>query len=108
MLLQGSPRSRISVGFVKWFGGLNKRTGKENDYGFIENIDGDDIFVHARELGGMVPKEGDFAVFTVDRRDADKKRAVDVNIFRDTETFKPETFVEYLYDIEGFQKFLKN
>lgn len=106
MLLQGSPHTSISVGFVKWFGGLNKRTGRENEFGFIESITGEDLFVHASQLGGVVPEEGDFAVFTVDARNADRKRAVDVNICRDIETFDTEALIEYLYDIEGFQKFL--
>jgi cold shock CspA family protein len=74
MLLQASPRTRTSVGFVKWFVGINKKTGKENEYGFIESIDGDDLFVHASQLGGVVPEEGSFAVFTVDGKDADKKK----------------------------------
>jgi cold shock CspA family protein len=106
MLLQASPRTRTSVGFVKWFGGINKKTGKENEYGFIESIDGDDLFVHASQLGGVVPEEGSFAVFTVDGKDADKKKAVDVSICGNIETFKTEPLIEFLYDIEGFQKFL--
>jgi len=106
MLLQGSPRRRTSVGFVKWFGGINKKTGKENQFGFIESIDGDDLFVHASQLGGVVPEEGNFAIFTVDAKDADKIRAVEVAICDDTETFNTEPLIEYLYDIEGFQKVL--
>lgn len=106
MLLAGPPRSQNSVGFVKWFGGLNKRTGRENQFGFIEDIDGDDIFVHASQLGGVVPEEGDFAVFAVDAKDAEKKRAINVEICRSTEQFNTEALTEYLYDIEGFQKFL--
>ncbi|MCA2007119.1 cold-shock protein [Tritonibacter mobilis] len=106
MLLQSGPRTRTSVGFVKWFGGINKKTGKENEFGFIENIDGDDLFVHASQLGGAMPEEGNFAVFTVDGKDADKKKAVDVSICSNTETYKTEPLIEFLYDIDGFQKMI--
>lgn len=98
MLLQAAPRSQISVGFIKWFGGINKKTGRENKFGFIENIDGDDLFVHTSQLGEVVPEEGDFAVFTVDAdaKDVTKKRAVNVQICRNAETYNTDTLTEYL------------
>jgi hypothetical protein len=39
---------------VKWFGGLNKSTGRENHYGFIE-ADGVDFFVHRKSV--LSPKD---------------------------------------------------
>ncbi|WP_410174514.1 cold-shock protein [Marinobacter nauticus] len=38
------------LGVVKWFGGFNSKTNRENDFGFIESIRGEDIFVHKSAL----------------------------------------------------------
>ena len=38
-------KNRTVLGEVRWFGGLNRKTGRENDYGFISGPDGD-IFFH--------------------------------------------------------------
>jgi cold shock CspA family protein len=38
------------LGWIKWFGGRNSRTGKENDYGFIERPGDSSIFVHPSEV----------------------------------------------------------
>lgn len=38
------------LGVVKWFGGFNSKTNRENDFGFIESIHGEDIFVHKSAL----------------------------------------------------------
>ena len=39
-------------GSVKWFGGVNSKTGRENHFGFIEDLSGKDVFVHRREWRG--------------------------------------------------------
>jgi cold shock CspA family protein len=38
-------RNRPVLGEVRWFGGLNRKTGRENDYGFISGPGGD-VFFH--------------------------------------------------------------
>lgn len=40
----------IKEGKIKWFGGYNAKTNKNNDYGFIESSDSDDIFVHESQV----------------------------------------------------------
>lgn len=35
----------LFLGTIKWFGGLNSKTGRVNDFGFIDSS-GEDIFVH--------------------------------------------------------------
>lgn len=43
-----------ALGVVKWFGGFNSKTNRENDFGFIESILGEDIFVHKSALTDSV------------------------------------------------------
>ena len=38
------------LGIVKWFGGYNHQKGRENDFGFIQSMVGEDVFVHANEI----------------------------------------------------------
>jgi hypothetical protein len=38
------------LGWIKWFGGHNSRTRKENDYGFIERPGDSSVFVHRSEV----------------------------------------------------------
>ena len=38
-----------SIGIVKWFGGFNRQKEKENEFGFIEDIDGFDVYIHKNE-----------------------------------------------------------
>ncbi|MCL4252530.1 MAG: cold shock domain-containing protein, partial [Anaerolineae bacterium] len=55
------------IGRVKWYGGYNSKTGKENDYGFIERYDGKDVFVHSSRLI-CLPSElydGVFVIFNL-------------------------------------------
>lgn len=37
-------------GVVKWFGGYNNKTGKENDYGFLIANDGTDVYFHRKSV----------------------------------------------------------
>jgi cold shock CspA family protein len=41
---------KVSIGIVKWFGGYNNSTGKENNYGFIESLLGEDLYIHKNNL----------------------------------------------------------
>lgn len=38
------------LGKVKWFGGSNSKTGRDNDYGFIVTEDKESVFVHKSSL----------------------------------------------------------
>ena len=36
----------MKIGKVKWFGTYNSYYGKFNDYGFLQQFDGEDIYLH--------------------------------------------------------------
>jgi CspA family cold shock protein len=48
----------MSKGKVKWF-------NSEKGFGFIEQENGDDLFVHINEVSGDTLKEGDVVEFEV-------------------------------------------
>ncbi len=52
------------LGLVKWFGGYNHHKEKENDFGFIQTMDGKDIFIHEKEIkNGSSLNENELVVF---------------------------------------------
>ena len=40
---------KIFLGKVKWFGGHNRNTDRENPFGFIAKAEGDELFVHQKQ-----------------------------------------------------------
>ena len=57
-----------TFGAVKWIGGFNKKTNRENAFGFIESIAGEDIFVHKASFSeGATAVEGDKVSFTIEQ-----------------------------------------
>lgn len=54
-----------SIGSIKWFGGFNRKKNKENDFGFITDVEGVDVYLH---LSGWseddVPSEDDIVVYS--------------------------------------------
>jgi len=57
-----------SIGIVKWFGGFNKHKNKENDFGFVEDIAGFDVFLHAKALPkSRTPYEGEMVVYDLEK-----------------------------------------
>ena len=57
-------------GSVKWFGGVNSKTGRENHFGFIEDISGKDVFVHRTEWRGKTqPAEGELVTYLEEQTD---------------------------------------
>ncbi len=38
------------VGRIKWFGGVNRKTGRENHFGFIARAGKTDLYVHCRDV----------------------------------------------------------
>lgn len=70
-----------TFGAVKWIGGFNKKTNRENAFGFIESIAGEDIFVHKASFReGATAVEGDKVSFTLEQSERGPK-AGDVWMF---------------------------
>lgn len=57
-------KTSAEFGIAKWFGGFNKKKQKTLDYGFIDGIDGQCIYVNKRELKNCEKlNENDLVVF---------------------------------------------
>ncbi|HDY7683945.1 TPA: cold shock domain-containing protein [Vibrio vulnificus] len=55
----------LHLGKVKWFGGHNSKTDRENDFGFIFMDNGESAFVHKSSLENCSSlEEGDWVLFT--------------------------------------------
>ena len=58
------------IGLVKWFGGFNHQKNKENDYGFIQSMSGEDVFVHISAIkSGVGLSEGELVIFEFGEKD---------------------------------------
>ena len=96
----------ISVGFVKWFGGINHKTGEHNDFGFFEDINNDDIYFNGNQLKGIIPKDNEFAVFIIQTDNNKKKQAIEIEICRDAENFPMDMLVEFIQNETEFKKMI--
>lgn len=69
----------VSFGIIKWFGGINNKTGRKNDFGFLQSLSGEEIFVHQNSLASKcVPRENDVFVYEVETRNG-KSRAINAH-----------------------------
>jgi len=85
--------SMKSIGMVKWFGGINSKTNRENKFGFITDQSGKDIFLHKNECEGQYhPDEDDVVCYTLEE-DKGKWKAVAARPFRDVEYEPDELFL---------------
>lgn len=73
--------TNLRVGTIKWFGGLNSKTGKLNDFGFIESW-GEDIFFHQTQVTSTIEKlaPGSWVTFQLARGRGDRLAAQQVQI----------------------------
>ncbi|WP_312734346.1 cold shock domain-containing protein [Brevundimonas sp.] len=71
----------LRVGTIKWFGGHNSKTGKLNDFGFIESW-GEEIFVHQTQVTSAIEKlaPGSWVTFQLARGRGDRLAAQRVQI----------------------------
>jgi len=70
----------ISIGTVKWFGGYNRKIGKENNYGFIKLLNDKNLYVHKNNLNNCSSLvEKDLVSFSiVKNKKNDKLEAINV------------------------------
>ena len=86
--------ARRELGVVKWVGGFNKKKNRENDFGFIESIEGEDIFVHKSSLvDAFSVGEGDKVSFICEPSDRGQK-ALDVRLVPFTVNGLSELFLK--------------
>jgi cold shock CspA family protein len=84
----------MAIGRIDWFGGFNKKKGKENNYGFIIPIDEDNaegIYVNKQDVPLELHthlKPGIYVHFEIITDDWGKKRAVDVELISLNEAIK--------------------
>ena len=48
--MKETQNNKYHLGVVKWFGGYNHQKERENDFGFIESMSGNDVFIHKNEI----------------------------------------------------------
>lgn len=66
-----------SFGVVKWFGGHNSKTDRENNFGFITDLSGKDIYLHKNEwVAESDPDENDVVMYII-KEDRGKWKASD-------------------------------
>ncbi|MBK0031359.1 cold-shock protein [Erwinia sp. S43] len=57
-------RARWYLGSVLWYGGLNNKTGKENQFGFLKSESRAELFFHKSEIvGSQLPDENSPVLF---------------------------------------------
>jgi cold shock CspA family protein len=73
------------IGWIKWFGGHNYRTGKENAYGFIERPAETDVYVHRHAINTSLAnlQEGVAVTFDLCRGRGGKDSAANVRLLRE-------------------------
>ncbi|WP_105257964.1 hypothetical protein [Pseudoalteromonas sp. T1lg88] len=78
------------IGVVDWFGGTNKKTGKNNPFGFIDTPVKNGIFVHKQAVKHGLLSEGDIVVLNITTDKQKRARAKNVVLLTDS----PEEFFE--------------
>ena len=72
----------ISIGKVKWYGGFNHKKNTENKFGFVEDADGMDVFLHERDWKeASNPQEHQLVVYTLEKKNG-KYAAQNARLFR--------------------------
>ena len=47
-------KEEIKIGYLKWYGGYNSKTGHENHFGFINKVEKDEsIFFHKKNIRAL-------------------------------------------------------
>ncbi|MDB9345772.1 cold shock domain-containing protein [Nodularia spumigena CS-586/05] len=106
------------VGQVKWYGGVNSKTGRINNFGFISHITKpDDLYFHKRDIKcniELIDEDSivSFRVQTItDNNGRQKLQAIDVNIIENEENIEAITTCALAnrvwYWMPVFPKYLK-
>ncbi|QGT78153.1 hypothetical protein GM160_04160 [Guyparkeria halophila] len=80
-------------GTVKWFGGINNKTGRENRFGFITDISGEDVYLNIKEWKGSGrPAEGQILSYEYVQASGDKAKAAEAMLYSPQEPASQEEF----------------
>ncbi|EEZ88384.1 hypothetical protein VME_18280 [Vibrio harveyi 1DA3] len=93
-----------TLGTVDWFGGKNKRTGRNNHFGFITIHDYTSVFVHKNEVNGGVLEEGEVVVFELIKDVNNKLSAKNVITMATSEQSSVEAMVNLLLYVTDLDK----
>ena len=74
------PKKTISISKVNWFGGINRNTGKINNFGFISSYLAEDFYVHKDDIVNRNLLEDQFVIFEEQKQKNGKKSAKNVQI----------------------------
>lgn len=83
------------IGSVKWFGGYNYHKEKENDFGFLQTMDGKDIFIHKKEIkNGSSLNEDEIVFFETGEKNG---KAFARNLLRVNGDFNDNSLIEFFH-----------
>lgn len=80
-------------GTVKWFGGINSNTGRENKFGFITDITGEDVYLNIKDWkDDGKPTEGQILSYDYLQESVGKAKAVNAVLYKPEEPASKEEF----------------
>ncbi|MGY4024006.1 hypothetical protein [Aeromonas sobria] len=109
------PSSEWQLGQVKWFGGYNRQKERDNNFGFISSLIGDDIYVHRDALFNTPSLNNeDIVLYRQIKGNNGKPCANDVFLFKVEDIHIPIIAFKYLKESkqssllrqEAFKKYL--
>ncbi|ROR09753.1 cold-shock protein [Erwinia sp. JUb26] len=87
MAVNSTGSDRWYLGSVLWYGGLNNKTGKENQFGFLQSESGAELFFHKSDLvGSQLPEENSPVLFREGVGKHAKPSAYKVHLLETAET----------------------
>ena len=94
--------NNYQIGIVKWFGGFIRQRQRENDFGFIQSMTSEDIYVHKTAVTKKSNlKENDIVIFEL-KVDGDRKSAVnaflgasDLNLLLNIYNSNKENYLDF-------------
>ncbi len=103
----------MKIGKVKWFGTYNSYYGKFNDYGFLQQFDGEDIYLHVTGIEKdsnflQLNRNGTYVVYEVtEGKKKNKSMAVNVKLLQEVEEEELIILSKEYKENEEVQEFLR-
>ncbi|WP_270806196.1 cold shock domain-containing protein [Aeromonas sp. QDB62] len=98
----GSPKN-WKLACVKWFGGRNNNTGRDNDFGFLETNINKDIFVHKNAvINKPLLVEGEIVLYEIGKDNRGKVNASNAYALSKNDNNLTEILYQYLVFSDEF------